>query len=123
MQREGRYEASARDEKTHCARSARSWRTLLGSSCSIPDLCCTTGRLLSGDDVDEEVELVRLAEGLGYVGPGECATLVRVCNDVCAGRDLRNEDFGYSTKMGFKHTSMQPSMQRTFTSLAEENWS
>ena len=45
-----------------------------------------TGKwLFARDDVDEEVELVGFGEGLGDVGAGEGAALVRVGDDECAG--------------------------------------
>ena len=50
------------------------------------------GRFLSWDNVDEEVKLVGLAEGLRNVCPRERAPLVRVGNDECTRGNLRNED-------------------------------
>lgn len=60
----------------------------------------TGKRLFAGNNVDEEVELVRLAECLGDVCPRESSPLVRVGDDECARCNLRDEDWDTCTLSG-----------------------
>lgn len=81
---------TAKTYRTTVAR--RSHTLLLSLPSGISSLSGCARRLLTRNNIDEEVELIGLAQRLSYIRSRERPPLIRVGNDECPRSNLRNKD-------------------------------